>query len=268
MTKRAQNPQLKISETHFWGHFCHYDECTPVNIWNSFFWDTFAIVMTSEGHNQGRCHFTCPSWKLLEANVAAMNNIEYAWAEDSEEGLPVGTHLHMAVLIIPLIMMAVTLMFKYNLPCLFFLSKLIFNTVLFFLHFYACVFYVLKRQACFTGFIFHVPLVASSIFNAGHISTLPTVATSNYFIYILCNYHEIFLLWIRVPAKTVCYNIASSGSKFWWEYGGVAWWALVSTFLVTSLLRIITLECLLAELFTLPCLFGITVIVKLSLLSI
>ena len=108
--------------------------------------------------------------------------------------------------------------------------------------------------ACFTGFIFHVPLVASSILHAGHISTLLTVATSNYFTYILCNYHEIFLLWIRVPAKTDCYNIASPGPKFWWEHAGVAWWALVSTFLVTtSSLRIITLECLLADLFATPC---------------
>ena len=89
----------------------------------------------------------------------------------------------------------------------------------------------LKCLVCFTGFIFHVPLLASSILHAGHISTLRTVATSNYFIYILCNYHEIFLLRIWVPAKTGSHNIASSGPTFWWEHCGIAWWALVSTFL-------------------------------------
>ena len=41
---------------------------------------------------------------------------------------------------------------------------------------------ILFSVACFTGFIFHVPLVASSIFNGGHIWTLQIVATSNYFI--------------------------------------------------------------------------------------
>ena len=41
---------------------------------------------------------------------------------------------------------------------------------------------ILFSLACFTGFIFHVPLVASSIFNGGHIWTLQIVATSNYFI--------------------------------------------------------------------------------------
>ena len=58
--------------------------------------------MMAEGHDQGGCHFTCPNWKLLEANVAAMN---------MHEGPTVGTHLHMAVMMMMIKLIIVMMIF-------------------------------------------------------------------------------------------------------------------------------------------------------------
>ena len=223
MTRRAHKKSyLNISETHFLGHFYHYDDgrrsqpLSPVqteSYWRQM-WGLWICMRDSQwGHISSWWCWSYQWWGW-----------RWCWC-------------------LSLILC----------PCLYPILSIHVYFVKVCMH--ACVNNTLfKCEGCFTGFIFHVPLVASSILHAGHISTLLTVATSNYFTYILCNYHEIFLLWIRVPAKTDCYNIASPGPKFWWEHGGVAWWALVSTFLVTtSSLRIITLECLLAELFATPC---------------
>ena len=89
-------------------------------------------MMTDEGQNQGRCQLTCPTWKLLEANVAAMN---------MHEGLPVGTHLHMAVMMMVVGMMMIAVMMMMIVHYLIIFLETLILTLQIFIVLFRCILY-------------------------------------------------------------------------------------------------------------------------------